>query len=68
MSSAERAVHLELNKTEAESALWKKISAHYEQRLDILRRKNDNALTPEETAALRGRIAEVKKLLASAGK
>lgn len=45
---------------------WLRIKDHYEARLDELRVKNDTALSPEQTARLRGRIAEVKLLLALA--
>lgn len=46
---------------------WIIIHAHYEKRLADLRRQNDRPeLTDLETATLRGRIAEVKKLLSIA--
>lgn len=46
--------------------LWQKLAQHYSQRLATLRAKNDNPLTADETADLRGRIAEVKALLSLA--
>lgn len=50
--------------SERDSALWRKLVDHYTQRRDKLRADNDNAtLTNEETAYLRGRIAECKKFL-----
>lgn len=53
-----------LTKTEQDSALWKKIKAHYEERLTNLRRKNDNDSSIEITSKIRGRIAECRCLLA----
>ena len=49
---------------ELHSSLWAKLTEHYEARLQLLRAKNDNPLTPEETSRLRGRINEVKQFLA----
>lgn len=46
--------------------LWLRITEHLERRLALLRQQNDGIrLTPEDTAVLRGRIAEVKHLLAA---
>ena len=56
---------LTLSAGDIDSSTWKKISAHYEARLDMLRRKNDGNLSFDETNKLRGRIAEVKRLLGS---
>lgn len=44
--------------------LWSAIQAHLEKDLERLRAKNDGPLSELETAALRGRIAAVKDLLA----
>lgn len=49
---------------ELHSSLWVKLTEHYEARLQLLRSKNDNVLPAEETARLRGRIAEVRAILA----
>lgn len=49
---------------ERHTHLWKKIRAHAELRLASLRVKNDNALGEVATAKLRGKIAELKYLLA----
>lgn len=49
---------------ELHSSLWAKLTEHYEARLQLLRAKNDNALSAEETARLRGRLAEVRQFLA----
>jgi hypothetical protein len=57
---------LKLLPHEVESATWQKVSAYYQHRLDLLRRKNDTPLSEFETATLRGRIAEAKHLLALA--
>jgi hypothetical protein len=43
---------------------WLKIKKHFESRLAVLRQKNDKPATEAQTAVLRGRIAEVKAILA----
>jgi hypothetical protein len=49
---------------EQQTPLYIKLRKHWETRLQELREKNDSAaLTPEETARLRGRIDEIKLLL-----
>ncbi len=58
------AAQLFLNQAEAQTALWKKIKEHYEAQLELLRTINDGNLDPVQTATLRGRILEVKTLLA----
>lgn len=45
------------------SSLWKRLRDQLEQRLSELRAKNDGALDANDTAKLRGQIAEVKRLL-----
>ncbi len=55
---------MKLNDTERNSAPWQKVKAELESRLDLFRRKNDSNLDAEQTAKLRGRIAEIKNLLA----
>ena len=52
-----------LNDKDLESDLWAKLKAHYEKRLDELRKKNDADLDEKDTAALRGQIKEVKVFL-----
>jgi hypothetical protein len=47
-----------------QSAVWLRLRAHYEARLLLLRSSNDGNLSAEQTAKIRGRIAEVKALLA----
>lgn len=49
---------------ETRSAVWLKLQAHLEERLAVLRAKNDGAIAPDETCHLRGRIAQVKEILA----
>lgn len=46
------------------SLTWKAIVERAEQRLDTLRARNDGELDPIATAKLRGRIQELKELLA----
>ncbi len=54
---------IELTSTDTASALWRSLSAHFNDRLAELRASNDAPATPEHTAMLRGRIAELKDLL-----
>ncbi len=55
----------ELLPTDLVSSTWLKIEKHLEERLNNLRAKNDNEnLKEHETAAMRGRIAEIKAMLA----
>lgn len=53
-----------LTYAERSSPVWNKIKNHYEGRLKVLRSKNDGALDIAETSTIRGRIAEVKAILA----
>lgn len=57
---------MNLTEIEKRSALWLKMSEHYTSRLAELRLLNDGEKNEAETAKLRGRIAEVKQLLALA--
>ena len=52
-----------LTEIESASALWARLSTHLEERLRILREKNDNPIDPIETARIRGEIKAVKQLL-----
>lgn len=45
------------------SETWRAFEAIASDRLDKYRRKNDGQLNADETARLRGRIAELKELL-----
>ncbi len=56
----------ELTNIERESALWKKLELHLLLRLEEARRRNEADLNEVETAKLRGRILELKALLAQA--
>lgn len=53
-----------LEKHERDHALWKKFEEILNYRLDIYRRQNDAQLDERQTERLRGRIAELKDLLA----
>jgi len=55
---------MKLTETEVHSALWTKLKEHMESRLAEHRRKNDGDLDPTKTARMRGRIDELKVLLA----
>lgn len=57
---------MKLTTQDFQSATWQKIAALCEQRLDVLRKQNDGPLDAIETANKRGRIAEVKRILAMA--
>jgi hypothetical protein len=52
-----------LEEHEIASSTWQKVSEHLENRLEILRLKNESSLPQEQTEKLRGRIAEIKRLL-----
>lgn len=53
-----------LNDVERQSPLWAKIKSQLEADLAQLRAMNDSmALTTEQTSAIRGEIARVKKYL-----
>lgn len=53
-----------LSEFERHHAVWVKINKHLLDRMEILRSKNDGDLDQFETAKLRGRIAELKGLIA----
>lgn len=67
MSTADNADRGELilTETEANSRLWLRISECLEARIERFRTKNDNPMSHDETNVLRGRIAELKNLLAA---
>lgn len=52
-----------LTREETNSALWKKLSEHFKERLDVAREENDNMLDDKATARLRGRIMAYKEIL-----
>lgn len=55
---------MKLNSVERQSALWRKLEQHFNERLATMRQKNDGNLDPLETAKVRGRITELKDLIA----
>lgn len=54
---------LKLLESERKSALWLKLEKHINERIDVMRRRNDGDLDDRETARLRGKIAAFKELL-----
>lgn len=54
---------MKLDAIETRSAVWLKLRAHLEERLAVMRSRNDGDLSPEETCRLRGRIAQAKEIL-----
>lgn len=46
----------ELSDGERRNQLWLKLKAHFEESLRVLRCKNDELLSADETAAIRGQI------------
>lgn len=56
---------MKLDAIETRSAVWIKLHTHLRSQLQTLRERNDGAqLDAIETARLRGRIAQVKEILA----
>lgn len=55
---------MKLARHDIETALWRKLESYLEQRMETLRQTNDGDLDPMQTARLRGRIAELKSMLA----
>ena len=55
---------MKLERYEQQSAVWIKLRDHMTQRLNDLRTKNDGQHDGETTANIRGRIAQLKELLA----
>jgi hypothetical protein len=53
-----------LTKEERQSALWRKLQAHWDERLASLRSQNDGQFDAVVTAKIRGQIAEIKACLA----
>lgn len=51
-----------LSTEERSSALWKKLMAHFDERLQTYRKQNDSPKGEIETASLRGRIEELKSI------
>lgn len=57
---------MRLDEHDLRSALWLRLHAHLTGRLASLRAQNDGDFSPEDTSKLRGRIAELKAILALA--
>ncbi len=55
---------MEFTAADRESSLWKKLTAHYRDRLTNLREQNDSTMSDEKRNLLIGRIQEVKAFLA----
>ena len=54
----------QLSDAEKQSAQWDRFSRHMQERLDALRKQNDDpSKTETETALLRGQIAEAKRVI-----
>lgn len=53
-----------LTQTERDSDLWRRLRAHFEASLGELRKQNDAAMGEIDTAALRGRIQQIKTHIA----
>lgn len=52
-----------LSKAERNDPLWLKLKADYESRLAQLRASNDKDMSETDTAKLRGRIAELRRII-----
>jgi len=52
-----------LTKEEVESPLWKKLEAHFQERLNDARMNNDYDHEEKNTNHLRGRISAFKEIL-----
>ena len=49
---------------DVQSPTWRKLKAHFEERLKVARETNDHEQPEEKTARLRGEIRVLKELLA----
>ena len=49
---------------ETDTSLWQKIVTELESRLEVLREQNETDKSHDETMKIRGRIAEVKAIMA----
>lgn len=57
------ALHM-LQPSDFQSKAWKRLTSSLHARLQELRESNDTHVDPMQTAAIRGSIAEVKRILA----
>ena len=53
-----------LSLVERQDPVWQRLCAHMQERIDQLRRENDQDLTEVKTATIRGRISALTALLA----
>jgi hypothetical protein len=56
----------QLSYGERDSAVWQRLSAHFEARINTLHVKLEGDQTPEQTAILRGQIRAYKEILSLA--
>lgn len=54
-----------LDNMERSTSAWLRVKEHIEKRIETLRKQNDSDKPDLATAKLRGRIAELKELLAA---
>lgn len=54
---------MKLTEAEKQSALWEKLKAHFDERLQSFRKQNDQDLNERQTAEIRGRIKELKYVI-----
>lgn len=52
-----------LTDEDRQSPLWRRLEAHFTDKLARLRVQNDAALTEQQTSALRGRIDTLKAII-----
>jgi hypothetical protein len=57
---------MKLTPQDLQSATWRKLEAHLNERLTALRAQNDGDLDAIATARIRGRIGAVREILALA--
>lgn len=48
---------------EAQQEVWRKLEGHLMERLEYLRTQNDSDLSELQTAKIRGKIDEIKRIL-----
>lgn len=53
-----------LTQVDRDSDLWRRLRAHFEASLGELRKQNDASMSDVDTAALRGRIQQLKTNIA----
>jgi hypothetical protein len=53
----------QLSETDKASGLWLRLKEHFEERIAAARQRNDNIQSDADTAALRGEIRALKRLV-----